>query len=390
VTFQPSNIRWSTRWDTYLQSADDSEVHWFAILNSFMLVLFLSGLIAMIMVRTLKRDFQRYESKEMLEEGQEETGWKLVHGDIFRPPPLAGWLSVFVGTGVQLAISMAFLCVFACFGFLSPANRGALMQAALFLFVFMGMVGGYTSSRIFRMLKGTRWKSNSLWTAMLFPGVAFCIFFVLNLLIWGQKSSGAVPFGTLFALLCMWLLISSPLVVAGSYFGFRKQPIEFPVRTNQIPRQVPEQPWFLNPLVVILTGGVLPFGAVFVEVFYVLSSIWLHQFYYLFGFLFLVLVILLLTAAEITVVMTYFQLCCEDYHWWWRSFFTSACAAFYLFVYSIYYAYTKLQMARAVATLVYVGYMALVSIVMGLVTGSLGFLAALVFNFQIYAAIKID
>ena len=162
------------------------------------------------------------------------------------------------------------------------------------------------------------------------------------------------------------------------------------MRTNQIPRQVPEQPWFLNPLVVILTGGVLPFGAVFVEVFYVLSSIWLHQFYYLFGFLFLVLVILLLTAAEITVVMTYFQLCCEDYHWWWRSFFTSACAAFYLFVYSIYYAYTKLQMARAVATLVYVGYMALVSIVMGLVTGSLGFLAALVFNFQIYAAIKID
>ena len=32
------------------------------------------------------------------------------------------------------------------------------------------------------------------------------------------------------------------------------------------------------------TRVVLPFGAVFVEVFYVLSSIWLHQFYYLFGF----------------------------------------------------------------------------------------------------------
>jgi transmembrane 9 superfamily protein 2/4 len=38
----------------------------------------------------------------------------------------------------------------------------------------------------------------------------------------------------------------------------------------------------------VLVGGILPFGAVFVEVYYVLSSVWLHQFYYMFGFLFLV------------------------------------------------------------------------------------------------------
>ena len=68
VAFHQSNIKWSTRWDTYLQSADDAQVHWFSILNSFMIVLFLSGLIAMIMIRTLRRDFQRYD--ESLEEGQ--------------------------------------------------------------------------------------------------------------------------------------------------------------------------------------------------------------------------------------------------------------------------------------------------------------------------------
>jgi transmembrane 9 superfamily protein 2/4 len=70
---------------------------------------------------------------------------------------------------------------------------------------------------------------------------------------------------------------------------------------------VPATPWFVDGTLNILVGGVLPFGAVFVEVFYVLSSIWLHQFYYLFGFLFLVLVILLMTCAEITIVMCYFQ-----------------------------------------------------------------------------------
>ena len=95
-----------------------------------MIVLFLSGLVAMIMVRTLRRDFQRYEQHDLLEEGQEETGWKLVHGDVFRTPARSGWLSVLVGTGVQLAVSSIFLMLFACMGFLSPANRGGLMQVS--------------------------------------------------------------------------------------------------------------------------------------------------------------------------------------------------------------------------------------------------------------------
>ena len=55
-----------------------------------------------------------------------------------------------------------------------------------------------------------------------------------------------VPFPTMMLLLFLWFGISFPLVFAGFYFGFRKQPYEHPVRTNQIPRQIPEQPWYLN------------------------------------------------------------------------------------------------------------------------------------------------
>jgi len=388
VAFKASTIKWSTRWDTYLQSADDAEVHWFSILNSFMIVLFLSGLIAMILLRTLKADFERYDGA--VEAGEEETGWKLVHGDVFRAPAMAGWLSVITGSGLQLAVSAVFLMLFACFGFLSPANRGALMQAMLFIFVFMGMVGGYTAARLLRLFKGTRWKENALFTALVFPGVIFCVFFVLNLVVWSQRSSGAVPFTTLFALLCMWLLISAPLVVAGAYFGFRKSPITLPVRTNQIPRQVPAQPWFSASGLTVLIGGVLPFGAVFVEGYYVLSSVWLHQFYYMFGFLFLVLVILLLTCAEVTIVMVYFQLCSENYHWWWRAFTTAGCCSGYIFVYSVYYAFSRLQMARTAAFLVYLGYMGVVSLTIFLICGSLGLLASFLFVRQIYGAIKID
>ena len=121
-----------------------------------------------------------------------------------------------------------------------------------------------------------------------------------------------------FGALLLWFGISTPLVFLGAYFGYQRKGADFPVRTNQIPRQVPEQVWYMQPAFSVVVGGVLPFGAVFIELFFILSSIWLHQFYYVFGFLLLVVLTLAVTCAEITIVMCYFQLCNEDYRWWWR------------------------------------------------------------------------
>jgi hypothetical protein len=42
AVLQPSQIRWASRWDTYLMMMDD-QIHWFSIINSLMIVLFLSG-----------------------------------------------------------------------------------------------------------------------------------------------------------------------------------------------------------------------------------------------------------------------------------------------------------------------------------------------------------
>ena len=78
---QPSTIRWASRWDTYLVMMDD-QIHWFSIINSLMIVLFLSGMVAMIMMRTLHRDISKYNQLETAEEAQEETGWKLVRAFI--------------------------------------------------------------------------------------------------------------------------------------------------------------------------------------------------------------------------------------------------------------------------------------------------------------------
>ena len=231
--------------------------------------------------------------------------------------------SVFVGTGTQLCLMFLATLVFALFGLLSPANRGSLGTAFILLFVFMGSFAGYSSSRTYKMFRGTEWKMNTLLTAFLYPGGIFSVFFVINLVLWAEGSSGALSFGTFFTLFFLWFCVSVPLVLLGSFFGYKRETVNFPVRTNQIPRTIPTQAWYMHPVISCLIGGVLPFGAVSVELFFIMSALWLHQIYYIFGFLFLVMIVLVATCAEISILLCYFQLCGEDYRWWWRSFMTS-------------------------------------------------------------------
>jgi hypothetical protein len=111
-----------------------------------------------------------------------------------------------------------------------------------------------------------------------------------------------------------------------------------------------------------------PFSAIYIELFYVFSSVWGHkartfrcckapvaadvnahaasidalwfvdaratgcpcsccaeqcccaQVYTIWSILFIVFIILIIVTAFITIALTYFQLAVEDHRWWWRSF----------------------------------------------------------------------
>jgi transmembrane 9 superfamily protein 2/4 len=108
------------------------------------------ALVALIMVRALKRDFSRYNrvaTDEEKAEDREETGWKMVHADVFRPPKNPMLFSVVVGVGSQVMGMAVVTILFAAAGFLSPANRGSLMTSMLLVFLFMGAGAGYVAAR---------------------------------------------------------------------------------------------------------------------------------------------------------------------------------------------------------------------------------------------------
>jgi len=347
----------------------------------------------MILIRTLHRDLNRYNrvlTDEEKAEELEETGWKLVHGDVFRPPAMPMLFSVTVGSGVQTFGMGIVTLFFAAIGFLSPANRGWLMLAMLLLWVFMGVFAGYNSARTFKMFNGKEWQRSTLMTALFYPGIVFFVLFMLNLIVWAEGTTNAIPFASLLAVLALWFFVSVPLTFLGAFFGFRRDVDKFPVQTQDIPRQIPAQPWYMSSVVTVLVGGILPFGAVFVELFFILTTLWLDSFYYVYGFLVLVFIILVITCAEISVVLCYFQLCGEDYRWWWRSMFTSGSSALYVFLYSLHWYGLKLHATRFVTHVLFFGYMSVLSLLFFLGTAIVGYFASFWFVWKIFASVKVD
>lgn len=68
---------------------------------------------------------------------------------------------------------------------------------------------------------------------------------------------------------------------------------------------------YSRPSVVIPLAGILPFGSIFIEMYFILTSLWTYMFYYVYGFLLLVFVILVVVLVCTTIVAVYFVLNAE-------------------------------------------------------------------------------
>ena len=116
VYWRSSPTAWATRWDKYLH-VFDPRIHWLSLINSTVIVIFLTCMVGTILLRALRKDIARYNRLDRinledlsgtsagLDDGvQEDSGWKLVHGDVFRAPSHPLILSVLLGNGAQLFV----------------------------------------------------------------------------------------------------------------------------------------------------------------------------------------------------------------------------------------------------------------------------------------------
>ena len=139
----------------------------------------------------------------------------------------------------------------------------------------------------------------------------------------------------------------------------------------------------------VLVGGIVPFGVMFIEFFFFLSSLWMGKGYYLFGFLSIVFLIVVIATAEIAIVIVYSILCSENYHWWWISFAAPASTGVYAFLFSLYYLRNVIQLDSLVMMTELAGYLLIFCVALSVLLGSVGFITSFVFVTKMFGGVKV-
>lgn len=388
------------KYDNRMQRYEDSaflpssfEIHWLSIINSFVLVLLLTAFLAIILMRILKNDFSRYMDVDEDELTEEETGWKMINGDVFRPPSNISFFSACVGAGAQIFLTAFVLLCAVVLEVFKATRRGALLTACIMIYSMCGFFGGFVSGRLFKQLKGSNWVFNVIITAMIFPVPLFVVFSWVNSIAATSNSTAALPFTTIMLIASIFVFVHFPLTVVGAVTGRNMTAGEYkaPSRTNKVPREVPKvQAWYRYPLVQLFMAGFLPFSAIYIELHYIFASIWGHKIYSLFGILFIAFIMLSTVASFITIALLYFQLVREDHRWWWSTFFNGGSTGFFIMGYSFFYFFHRSQMDGLLQGSFYFGYMTLVSYAFFLMLGFVGFMSSFSFVDYIYGSVKCD
>jgi len=397
VKWRETKVTFEHRMDRYARYSflkEHLEIHWFSIINSCVTVLLLTGFLTTILLRVLKNDFLKYSRSDAElggPEEEDETGWKYLHGDVFRLPPHISLFSAMMGVGTQMFAIALFIFALALVGMFYPYNRGALLSACVVLYALTAGIAGYVSGTWFKMLGGHNWVANVMLTAVLWFGPVTAVFSYLNTVAIFYRSTAALPFGTIVIIIFLWSLITFPLTVLGG-IAAKNSKAEFnaPCRTTKFPREVPPLPWYRTTIPQMAMAGFLPFSAIYIELYYIFASIWGYKVYTIYSVLFIVFIILVIVTAFVTVALTYFQLAVEDHRWWWRSFLCGGSTGFFIFGYCIYYYFYRSQMSGLMQTSFFFGYNALVCYAFLMMLGSIGFRASLVFVRHIYRAIKCE
>lgn len=371
----------------------EHKVHWFSIVNSFMLSLFLIAVVAIILMKTLKRDFTRYASNEdELEslDGGDESGWKQVNGDVFRRPDHLAVFTVLYATGIHIMCTVFIVLLFAIFNSYY-STRGATASSFVIAYLITVLAGGFEGGRVFRMFGGQHWKRTMVYQALFLPGVCFASFVVINTTAIMYRATMTVPFKTIMIIVVLFLVLCVPLHTGGTLLGRRAaKDRSFPCRVHHLKRPIPTKHWAFTPAMIAI-AGLVPFGCLFIEMYFILSAVWSHnKIYYVYGFMLAILCLLCLVLVCVSITCTYVLLNAEDYRWQWQSFICCGATSVYVFLYTIHYFFNSTQMTGFLQTVYYFGTSLNFCIGLGLFSGSLGFAGASKFVFLIYSNIKAE
>ena len=368
----------------------DTFIHKNSIYISGLIIFILLSILSYIYFRAIKSETEISNEKVASEEFINEYGWRNIAFDVFRKPIKSDILSSLIGTGFQLLIMLLYSFLFVVLGLIQPKNGGSYFTLLVMVYIFLSLISGYISARFYKMIHGTNWLRVCLFTAIIFPIILFVLLSSTNFFYYIEGSTTYIQFKNFFSLFSLWILGTIPLIFIGTVIGLSQQRITFPCSINPVPGILVTNnfPWYLRIRYAWLLTGFPPFFSIFVELFYIMDSIWKQDFYSLSKYSLLSIIILIIISSLIGILFTYLNLCKGNYRWWWKSFIASATPSAYIIIFSIFYLF-KLNFKKLTSVFIYLNFMILFSIIIALICGSSGLFFTFLFLKNIYSKIKL-
>ena len=342
------------------------------------------------MRKNLRKDIDIYNYRVSQFEDINHYDWKQVAGDVFRPPRINKLLlASSIGTGCQLLSMITITLFLAVVGFMNPEKRNNILNIGILFFCFCGLLAGYIAANFYRFWGGQSWIRVSIFTSILFPGTLLLGYLIINIILIFENSNAAVNFSDIISLFILWICCTFPLILIGSFFGFKSNHINIPCEINKIPSFIPEKPWYLHYRYITFLTGLIGFATIFIEFNYVMGALWRHQIYFLATFLGISIFLSIFVMGEMSILVVYYNLCYGDYNWWWKSFVIGASPVIYFVLYSIVYFF-YLRISTLSAMVIYFGIMGMISAMVILICGAVSVFFCMAFLNKIYSEIRID
>ena len=391
----PTNLSYKDRYIKYQDSIFfKHSVHFYSTLNSSLLVLLLIILVILTLNRVLTRDYHRFLQEAALD-GFElditiERGWKTLHGDVFRPPRHIHTLSILSGAGIHLGIgSLIYASINYFFDFYK--GRDSLLSLGFLIFILSSPFSGLFSVSFGRAFGITKWLRIAFGSGFAIPSLLSGIVLCTTTLAYLINPSQAVPIIYLIFGALLIFLIILPLSGFGGYLALKFKWFEGnKCNFSLIPKTVPKLPLYLKWPIICLIIGSLCSTSIFIEVYYILTSIWQYKLFYVWGYLFIVILLVISVSATSTILLIYLLLQNEEYRWQWISFIAPSTTGIFVFIYSIYFYWTKTNIYGFFQIAYYVLYSGAFSVLIGLICGGVGFLSSNLFVHKIFKNLKID
>ena len=365
-------------------------IHTNSVYISGLIIVILLIILSYIYFRAIKSESEIHNEKVTSEESINEYGWRNIAFDVFRRPIRSDILSSLIGTGIQLLIMLLYSLSFVVLGIIQPKSGGSYFTLLAMVYIFLSLISGYSSARFYKMVHGLNWLRVCIFTAIFFPMTLILSLSSTNFLYYLEGSTTYVEFKNFFSLFSLWIIGTIPLIFIGTMIGLSQKRVKFPCDVNPVPGILSKNnyPWYLRIRYAWFLTGFPPFFAIFVELFYIMDSLWKQDYYALSKYLLLSIIILIIISSLIGILFTYLNLCKGDYKWWWKSFVVSASPAIYIIIFSIFYL-IKLKFRQITTVCIYINFMLLFSIIIALVCGSSGLCLTYLFLENIYSKIKI-